>query len=403
MRFKIKILSVFLAAGLFIACGPDHTNDVLEPSQVLESTSVCGISEAGKSTGDQEYLVYPRLDSIGPSGNEVVVSGPYIWIVESGSNTIRRINKTSGKADANFIDLGNDRNPYQIFIDEEKSEMFIANFGTNTLSVADLTSGKVIEEVAHDSLKSPSDVTVTAKYIYVTNVNYLSSAKGYGPGSVTILDRKTRKVLGDLPTAHKNPQYITQIQTIDGPRIAISNGGALRFGASGVFVESEGSLELWNEQEDPLKPVIEVYEIGQLAHPTVGAPGRAQVTSDGRSVYAMSGIAPTIFKLDLEEKRWVHAAEHPYILYESGGNATHSAVMAANDLLYITSFNQDALYVFDTACDEKLIGPIDLGTTGNMLEGPQSIALDSQSEFTDVYFLMSISNVFGKVTVQPKN
>src|SRR5690554_4840704 len=124
MRFKIKILSVFLAAGLFIACGPDHTNDVLEPSQVLESTSVCGVSEAGKSTGDQEYLVYPRLDSIGPSGNEVVVSGPYIWIVESGSNTIRRINKTSGKADANFIDLGNDRNPYQIFIDEEKSEMF---------------------------------------------------------------------------------------------------------------------------------------------------------------------------------------------------------------------------------------------------------------------------------------
>ncbi len=403
MKFKLRILSVFLAAGFFVSCGPDETNDVLEPSQVLESTAVCSVSGAVKPSGNQDYLVYPRLDSIGPSGNEVVVSGPYIWIVESGSNTIRRVDKISGKADANFIDLGNDRNPYQIFVDEEKSEMLIANFGTNTLSVADLKSGKIIEEIAHDSLKSPSDVTVTSKYIYVSNVNYLGSTQGYGPGSITILNRKTRAVLGNLPTAHKNPQYITQIETIDGPRIAISNGGALRLGANGVFVESEGSLELWYEQEDPLKPMIEVYELGQLAHPTIGAPGRAQITSDGRSVYAVSGISSSIFKLDLAEKRWVYAAENPHKFYESDGNATHNAVMAANDLLYITSFNQDALYVFDTACDEKLMGPVDLGTTGNMLEGPQSIALDSQSEFTDVYFLMSISNVLGKVTVQPKN
>lgn len=403
MNFKLKILSGFLTAGLLVGCGPDETNDVLEPSQVLESTAVCSASDGGKSAGDQEYLVYPRLDAIGPSGNEVVVSGQYIWIVESSSNTVRRMDKRTGKADANFIDLGNDRNPYQIFVDEEQSQMFIANFGTNTLSVADLENGKIIDEIAHESLKSPSDVTVTSKYIYVTNVNYLGSAAGYGPGSITILDRKTRAILGNLPTAHQNPQYITQIETLEGPRIAISNGGALRFGSNGVLVESEGSLELWEEQEDPLKPSIEVYALGQLENPTNGAPGRAQATSDGRAVYAVSGIASAIFKLDLVEKRWVYAAENPRKLYESYGNATHSAVMAANDLLYITSFNQDALYVFDTACDEKLIGPVDLGTTGNMLEGPQSIALDSQSGFTDVYFLMSISNVLGKVTVQAKN
>lgn len=403
MNFKSKILNAFLVAGLVVGCGAGETNDVLEPSQVVESTSVCGGSGAGESNGNQKYLVYPRLDSIGPSSNEVVVSGQYIWVVESGSNTIRRINKNSGKADANFIDLGNDRNPYQIFVDEEKSEIFVANFGKNTLSVADLSSGKIIAEIAHESLKNPSDVTVTSKYIYVTNVNYLGSSQGYGPGSITILDRKTREVLGNLPTAHKNPQYITQFETIDGPRIAISNGGALRFGKNGVFMESEGSLELWSEQEDPLKPMIDVYAIGQLENPTTGAPGRAQITSDGRSVYAVSGISPAIFKLDLEEKRWVNAAKNPHKLYDFGGNATHSAVMAANDLLYITSFNHDALYIFDTACDEKLMGPVDLGTTGNMLEGPQSIALDSQSEFTDVYFLMSISNVLGKVTVQPKN
>lgn len=392
--------------GLLAACGGEDRDKPLEPAAIYESAGVCRDVPAESAAGAREFQVYPWLDSIGPSGNALAVSESAVWIVESGSNTVRRFDKATGQSQAQFIDVGNERNPYGIFVDEASAEVLITNFAANTLSVASAETGEVLEEIADASLKNPSGVVATKDFIYVTNVHYLGTAQGYGPGSVTILDRKTREVLGNVPTTHKNPQYITLLDTVDGARIVISNGGAVRLGSGGVVAESDGSLELWEEGEDPLRPAVEIYPIEQLVEGSVGVPGRAEIASDGRSIYVMSGIAPGLLKLDLVEKRWVYGAERPLRLYEAEGDTTHSIAMGADDLLYITSFNQDALYVLDTSCDEILIGPVDLGTTGNMLEGPQSIALDFRSEaqgdFTDVYFLMSISNVLGKVAVSAK-
>src|SRR5690606_34551735 len=109
-----------------------------------------------------------------------------------------------------------------------------------------------------------------------------------------------------------------------GARIVISNGGAVRLGSGGVVAESDGSLELWEEGEDPLRPAVEIYPIEQLVEGSVGVPGRAEIASDGRSIYVMSGIAPGLLKLDLVEKRWVYGAERPLRLYEAEGDTTHS-------------------------------------------------------------------------------
>ncbi|MBA2664464.1 MAG: hypothetical protein H0U74_19410 [Bradymonadaceae bacterium] len=364
------------------------------PSSIFESTPVCAVPGHAP-----QLRVYPRLDVIGPFGNALVSGADSMWIVESGSNTVSRRSKSSGVLDEGFVDVGNDRNPYGIFVDEAVGELFVTNFAANTLTVASTRTGVVRQEISHPSFKNPSGVVATGTTIYVVNVNYLGQAEGYGPGSVSIVDRASLEVLGSIETAHKNPQYVTRLETLDGPRIAISNGGALRFGSEGLRIESEGSLELWEETPSALEPKIVHFAIGQLAHPERGALGQAMITADGRFIYAASGISPVLFKFDVANKRWIHASNDPLVLNAASGDATHAGALDARGLLYVTSFNQDALYVFDTACDKLLIGPIDLGITGDMLEGPQAIALDEQGEQTDAYFIMSVSNAIGKVTV----
>ncbi len=56
-----------------------------------------------------------------------------------------------------------------------------------------------------------------------------------------------------------------------------------------------------------------------------------------------------------------------------------------------------ALYLFDTKCDEKLAGPIDLGQSSMFLEGPQGIAIHGSGDSWKGYFAMSLSNVLGYV------
>lgn len=360
-------------------------------------------TEAPCSEGVPEYdvVVERRLSEIGPAANELLATDDALFIVESAANTVSRFDRLDGSLKSGFVDVGNDRNPYAASVDEEAGEIWVTNFISDTVTVADLVTGEVLEEISDERLVDPSAVALTDGYAYVANVEFLSLDKGYGPGSIAVIERSTLEVVAAWETAFQNPHFLA-VYDVDGAEsLFVSGAGTLDMSGEDVRVGSEGGLQWLDLDTDPVEPPSQSFSLGQASIEAVGAPGRPLLPPGGERLYFSSGIAPVLFVFDLEERQWIYDAVEPLQLYESENDVTHRAAMGANGLLWITSFNDDELYLLDTACDELVAPPIDVGEVADMLEGAQALTIVTDGESQRAYYLLSIANAIGRVTLEP--
>lgn len=399
-KWKIAPLALLLALTLLALTllaltGCDE--EMAGPLQAeLRTDAVCH-----GGVGVYDVFVERRVSAIGPAGNDLVATDGFLWVLESGSNTVSRFDRAVDEFDSGFIDVGNERNPYSMAIDETTAQVWIANFATHTVSIADMDSAEILAEIDDESFKNPSAVALTETHAYVANVNFLSLAQGYGPGSVTVIDRQTLSVVASVETAFENPHYLAIYSTNQGPLLFVSGSGAIERAGDRVEVKSEGGLEIFDVQADPIAPTSESFPLGQQEVQTVGAPGRPLLATTTNHLYFVSGIAPVLFVFDLENRRWDYDAASPLEFARADGDATHQAVMGPEGLLWITAFNQDALYLFDTACHKLVAPPIDLGQVADMLEGPHAIVAFQDGEAFESYYLLGIANALGRVRLIP--
>lgn len=346
--------------------------------------------------------IEPELAPTGPSGNAIRRRAGAVWVVQSGSNTVGRFDLDAQSYDSDYVDLGSGRGPFGLAFGPEGTEMYVTNFRTDTVSVADTATGEVTREIDVDALDDPEGVAATEEWLYVTNVELEvgdDNDVSYGPGSVSILDRETFEVRGSVEAAFQNPQFARTIETPDGERVAISDSGAIRTPAEGpARVASDGGVELWRPNGRAEASHRESYRLEVAGESNrLGAPGRPVPTPDGTSLYFTSATAPVLFEFNLGAGEWERATDDPHRLYESDRNTLHHASMGPNGVLYVTAFNRDALYLFDTTCEETLAGPVDIGVSESMLEGPHGVALDPGPDETTAYFVMSVGHVMGRV------
>lgn len=387
MKSRVLILAMFI--GLAACSG--------EPSKVARELTTEAVCEGG--AGEFDVYVERDLSPIGPSGNDVQITEEAVWIVESGSNSVSRFDRQTERFESDFIYVGSDRNPYAALVVDD--EVWIANYLANSVSVADQKSGEIMVEIEDERLQRPSGFALGSSHIYVGNVNYLSRREGFGEGSVAVIDRQTKSVVGSFSTEFKNPQFLA-VEEIEGEEMLfVSSGGAFDTAQEVVRVESEGGLEIFAINEDPISPPGKAFALGQAEIEVVGAPGRPLFTPDKWRVYLVSANAGAVFVFDVEDERWIYDAAKPLWLYESAGDATHRATMDHDGLLWITAFNKDGLYLLDTACDELIAPMIDLGQVENMLEGPQAIEVAQEGADRVGYFIYSIANGLGRVRMAP--
>ena len=350
--------------------------------------------------GPMELQLERHVTAIGPSANELIALGDGILVVESGANTLSRFDRRADAFHRGFIDVGTERNPYAAAADPGADEVWVANYASHTVTVARGTTGEVLEEIEHDDLRNPSAVVLTADYAYVANVAFLGPPERFGPGSVTVIHRASREVAATLDTEFRNPHFLALYEEAGASYLMVSSSGAFELGDE-VRVVSEGGLELFDLGADPVSPPRQSYPLGQEAVQTVGAPGLPLWRPGDPRVFFASGNAPGLFVFDLDARAWLHDAADPFWLYDAAGrDATHSAALTAEGLLLLTAFNQDALYVLDTACMELMAPSIDLGEVANMLEGPKGIIVIDE-EPAEAYFLYSIANALGRLRLLP--
>jgi sugar lactone lactonase YvrE len=381
--------------------GDTSTQDVVDDSSSMPSDGTEPDEETTSNGGGcrsvESQSVEKEVTSIGASSNQIVKDGDFLWIVESGDNVVSRYNLETDSYTSGFIDVGSGRNPYSIAIAKEARRVYITNFASDSITVADYDTGDVVQEIEAESLASPSGIALTESSIYVTNINL--DGREYGDGSVTVLKRSDFSTAGTLNTAQKNPQFVETVKINGNNTVIVAETGVISFGEGGsVSGVSEGAIEIWTEPSGDGQLEKTTLTIENLeSNPTLGGPGRIAITPDKSSAYVASGTAPVLFKVDLADKELERGVDNPIQMYETEGSSLDSIDIADNGILALTAFNKDALYLYDTDCDEKIAGPIDLATS-SQLEGAQDISIFPTDNGYEGYFLMGLASRMGKAT-----
>lgn len=348
--------------------------------------------------GIKALRVWPDEQRLGPASNVITRAGDQeLLVVVSGDNTVSRLSQ--GGFTPAFVDVGSDRNPYDVAFDDE--HIYTTNYLSQSVSVADRRTGELQAEIKDEAFKTPSGIAVMGDYLFVGNAHYLGPDRGYGQAAVIVIERDSLKIVATVPLEHKNAQFLEVIQGPEGPLLAIVSTGELKFEAGGARVASEGALTLWRLTQEAQAPEQASYPLPlREDDPRQGGPGRPMITPDGRWLYLTSATTPSLYKFDLEQRRWVHDTTNPLRFDDLEGDALHHGTLDGQGVIYITSFNRDALFAWDTRCDKPLIGPISLGVDGTFLEGPHGLALWRQAAAqTTLYFITSLASVMGRIQV----
>lgn len=395
---------VFVGLVQLVGCADDASKDPT-PTRVYEA------GEPACSTNGRPapaLSVFANFQPIGTAANALAGDDEHLWVVESTSNTVSRFHLDSARFDPYFIDIGDGQNPYDVAVDAELGRAYISNWLTNSLSVAELKTGEITHYIGPDSSKNttpdtsyldaPQGVSFSDAYIYVANSGYRGPGD-YAPGSVSIFERDSLEFIAKIETTEPNTSFVLWAKTALGPRLIVVNTGAIEINNTGAFVRSAGSVELWAERDDPLQPERESHRLELVDNSRFGAPGRPVLTPDRRFIYLPSATAPLIFKLDIYAGEWVYDTDSPLQIdgAKLDQDGTHDLAADSRGLLYLTAFNEDALYIIDTACDQLLAGPIDLAQTDAQLEGVQTPLIVESATSTTLYFTATLANSLGKV------
>ncbi len=406
--------AIFILILCALGCGPVGGE---QSSTTPSAEAVCAM---GPSV--PQLSVDPQVAGVGSLSQTLVHADEALWIVESGTNTVSRFDVATQTFEAGFVDVGNERNPYDIFIDEEAGVGFVTNYLANTVSVVNLEDGAVVRELVPMGHRfagadtaavidhpvqegayrfdGPTGIAATEELLYVGNTRprFEDGLLTMQAGTVTIIDRSDYAVVAVVETAAKNPQFITVDEEATGDAtIWIADTGELAQ-RDGVYTQtSDAALERWRQTQNPAAPEREAYMIPAPAPGSrVGAPGRPMVTPQGDAVYLASATAPVVFKLDVASRAWSRGPQNPITLYETDTDALHNGFIDANGVLWVVAFNRDALYIMDTRCDETLAGPIDLGISPADVEGPIAIVV-TDADAPQAYYMTSTSNYLGRV------
>lgn len=338
----------------------------------------------------------PAAGWYGPE--KVAVTGPAVNVVHefegdllmvvSQDNTLIRYSPTTGTTSV-FADLGNEKGPYDLAFDDEF--IFVTNYLSNSVSVLDRNGG-LVREIQNSNFEGPSGVAVSARALYVSNVDYLGLEEGYGAGHITVLNRSDFSLVGEITTAAKNPQFLTMH---DGD-LYVSDTGAFGFDDFGAVATSDGAIERWTEEEDLLQPTRRVAVLPVETPARSASPGRPAFVNG--KLYVASASAPEVYVLDLGSFEWIRGVQNPIVLYASDRDALHH-IVTDGQVVYVSAFNEDTISRIDPSCDELLGEPIPAGFD-ELLEGAHSMVAIKTTDGTDLYVALSLANSLVRISFQ---
>ncbi len=201
---------------------------------------------------------------LGDMPNRLACNTQYIYIVNSGDNSVQKIDITTG-ATLTDIYLGTTVSPYDLIIDQDF--LYVSGGLSSQVYKIDLATDTVIDQVAVGC--NPAGMAIAANKLYVGNTAYMEN---YSNCSVSVIDLDSFEVLSTIPS-NANPQYL------------LATGNQIHVSCTGNYMTIQGSIQIIATGSDVIYHTIEMGGwCGDLAITPAGIVYVADIGND--NVYA---------------------------------------------------------------------------------------------------------------------
>ena len=238
---------------------------------------------------------------LGNVPNKVLVTDDYLYVVNSGDNSLRKISKTSGATLANhFIAIGS--NPWDAIIHEDY--IYVSGLFTAMVYKLDASSGQVLASVLVGT--APEAMAIANGKLYVTNAgNY---AQNYAGSSVSVIDLASFSVVKTITTG-LNPQYIRLFD------------GMVHVSCTGNWTDAPGEIYVIDSETDEVAHIV----------PIGGSPGNIWINGQGLA-YVADGSGYSLYSYDANTFSALNPASDPlpYAVSDLAGTAGMIALVDPN-------------------------------------------------------------------------
>ena len=205
--------------------------------------------------------VQNNFATLGNVPNKVVVDSDYLWVVNSGDNAIQKISRSTGATLSNIL-VGIGSNPWDAIL--HNGFLYVTGLFTGIVYRINTTSGQVTGTVNVGT--APEALHVIGNKLYVSNAgNY---ALNYAGSSVSVIDLDTFTVLSTIPV-NANPQYLA------------NHNGMLHVSCTGNWTDIGGAICIIDPSTDTL---VHTIDMG-------GTPGGIWMQNSGNAIVADSNGA----------------------------------------------------------------------------------------------------------------
>ncbi|MBN2695599.1 hypothetical protein JXR93_13140 [bacterium] len=320
----------------------------------------------------------------GTYANEIIYNDNSLYIVNSGDNSIQKIDLTDGATNHNpFISYLEGSNPYYTTISDGK--IYTANLMGNSFSVTDLVNPvdviTVFNGEDNNTLISPEGVAVTENYIYITNDTNRYSLDG--DGFVSVFDKNSLEFVTKINTTQKNPQYIFSISE----KIYVVNSGKGSFNNDYTLFtpQTESGVDIIDSKTNQIIKNVPFLKGGS---PLSGAINNYSISTDNSKIYFGSGSASEVYSFDLNSEEFT---DNTLTISQSADTNALINVFEKDGVMFAINFNTDTVYLFQNS---TLFASATL-RDGEFLEGAQDFAYDNINN--QLYILFGISSKIRKI------
>jgi len=212
--------------------------------------------------GGTEKVVATVRVGISPAQMAVSPDRRSVYIANTGSDTVSVLN-TDDNTIARTIALPSGSAPVDVAVDPKGRYLYTANGGSNRVSVLDTRARRVVASVRVGTQPLSVAVAPDGKTVYAANS---------GSGDVSVIDAATKRVVRAIPTG-RFPSGVAV--TPDGASVYVSNE------LSGVTVisASEGTVQATLREPSPFS--VAISPNGDRAYVTSLGPGRVTAIDTG--------------------------------------------------------------------------------------------------------------------------
>ncbi len=217
---------------------------------------------------------------LGSMPNRMELTSEFAYIINSGDNSIQKIDINTGNTITDIY-IENSSNPYDIVIDEDYA--YITGGMINKVYKIDLNTDSVESSISVGG--NPAGMAILDGKLFVGNTDY---GTGYSNCSVSVVDLETFSVEATIPT-EVNPQFL---KTING-NIHVSCGGN--------WVDIFGKICIIDPASNT---IMSTLDIGGVTSNFALMPNN--------TVYVADGFGTSLYAYDAETFEIIYDSSNPF-------------------------------------------------------------------------------------------